>query len=270
MVKTLAIASPMDLDAVASVYLLKRAVGDEIEVKYLDHSIIENSEADYILDSPHGIARIKRFDHHDTEEYTCSAMKVVEYFNLGNAEKRLAEAVCWQDNAGWKTLNRDGMDNLLDSLLKSFMVSGFAEEKIDGLFGTIFDAMISRFKEDEKLAQEIKKKIIYRSEGNEVLAVNGDFPKDLLFQEYSPILLVKVSKWGVSVTRSAKFQEPDLNGFKEYLRELAGEGFERWFFHPQGFYFGYSMDPKKEKNEPIDPQLLSKNLLKFLKEGSKN
>jgi hypothetical protein len=269
MVKPLAIASPMDLDAIASVYLLRRAVGENIEVRYLDHRVIENSVADYILDSPHGTAKVMRFDHHDTNEYTCSAMKVVEYFGMGSAERRLASAVCWQDNAGWRMLGRDGMDNLLDSALKCLMASGMSTDEIEAVFRTVFDAMIVKFREDESLIQEVKRKIIFASEGNEVLAVNGDFPKDILFQEYSPKLLVKHSRWGVSVTRSAKLQEPDLNDFKEELKKISKKNFGRWFFHPQGFYFGYSTSPEKREKIPVDAKVLSAKLVEFLHKNSK-
>jgi hypothetical protein len=262
--KVLAIASPPDLDSVASSYLLRRALKDEVEVKYLDHSIIEKSEADYILDSPHGKARIKRFDHHDTKEQTCSAMKVVEYFNMGKAERRLAEAVCWQDNAGWMSLNRDGMDNLLDSALKSMIVSGYKSEDFDRIFKLIFDSMLTKFREDEKVIGQINEKILFRSEGNEVLTINGDFPKDVLFQQYSPKFLVKVSRWGLSVTRSARLRSPDLNDFRERLKVLIGNNIEKWFFHPQGFYLGYSIDPDRPVDLPVDPVTFSKELLSFV------
>ncbi len=263
--KVLAIASPPDLDAVASIYLLKRAVKDEVEVKYLDHSIIDTSEADYILDSPHGKVRIKRFDHHDTKDWTCSAMKVVEYFKMGNAERRLAEAVCWQDNAGWKSLGRDGTDNLLDTALKSMMVAGHKPEEFDKMFRTIFDAMLTKFEEDAKVVAQIREHTIFRSDNNEVLTVDGDFPKDVIFQEFSPQFLVKVSKWGISVTRTARLQLPDLNDFKDVVRRLDSANTDKWFFHPQGFYLGYSIDPDKKEKVPVDSIVFSKELLSFVK-----
>ncbi|MGC8562334.1 MAG: hypothetical protein ACP5UZ_04965 [Thermoplasmata archaeon] len=263
--KVLAIASPPDLDAVASVYLLRRALRDEVEVRYLDHNVIEVSEADYILDSPHGKVRIMRFDHHDTREWTCSAMKVVEYFNLGKAERRLAEAVCWQDNAGWRSLGRDGMDNLLDTALKSLMVAGYRPEQFDDIFRTIFDAMIVKFQEDEKVVSQIEENIIFRSNGNEVLTVKGDFPKDVIFQKFGPEFLVKVSKWGISVTRSAKLQAPDLSDFRDVVAAISSSGLDRWFFHPQGFYIGYSINPDNREEIPVDPEVFSKELLEFVK-----
>ncbi len=263
--KVLALASPPDLDAVASVYLLKRALKDEVEVRYIDHSIIEASEADYILDSPHGKVRIMRFDHHDTRDWTCSAMKVAEYFNMGKAEKRLAEAVCWQDNAGWRSLGRDGMDNLLDTALKSLMVAGYRPDQFEDVFKKIFDAMIVKFQEDEKVVTQIEENTIFRSEGNEVLTVNGDFPKDVIFQEFRPQFLVKVSRWGISVTRSAKLQAPDLSEFKDVIRSISSCGTDRWFFHPQGFYIGYSINPDNKEEIPVNPELFSRELLEFVK-----
>ena len=265
--KVVAIASPPDLDAVASAYLLKRAVKDVVEVKYLDHSVIETSDADYILDSPHGKARIKRFDHHDTKEWTCSAMKVVEYFNMGEAERRLAEAVCWQDNAGWRSLGRDGTDNLLDTALKALMVAGFKSQEFDEIFKTIFDSLIIKFEEDGKVIAQIKENILFRSEENEVLTVKGDFPKDVIFQEFSPKFLVKVSKWGISVTRTAKLQSPDLNDFKDEIKKIDSKGIGKWFFHPLGFYLGYSTDPSKNEKVPVDPIFFSKELLSFAKKS---
>jgi hypothetical protein len=265
MTKVLAIASPADLDAVASIYLLKRAIKEEVEVKYLDHSIIEKSEADYILDSPHGKARIMRFDHHDTKDWTCSAMKVVEYFRMGESERRLAEAVCWQDNAGWRSLGRDGMDNLLDTALKSLMVAGRKPDEFDNIFKAIFDAMLTKFEEDRKVIKRIEESIIFRSESNEVLTVDGDYPKDVIFQEFSPQFLVKVSKWGISVTRTAKLQTPDLNDFKEHIVKMDKEHIGRWFFHPQGFYLGYSTDPDRNEKLSVDPIIFSRELLSFVK-----
>ncbi|MCL4447688.1 MAG: hypothetical protein M1556_08045 [Candidatus Thermoplasmatota archaeon] len=264
MVKVLAIASPPDLDAVASVYLLRRALREEVEVKYLDHSVIDASEADYILDSPHGKVRIKRFDHHDTKEWTCSAMKVAEHFNMGRAERRLAQAVCWQDNAGWRPLGRDGTDNLLDTTLKSLMVAGYAPEEFEKIFKTIFDALITKFEEDDKVVSQIEKNTLYRSENNEVLTIEGDFPKDVIFQEFSPKFLVKVSNRGISVTRTAKLSSPDLNDFKEAVKKFDSKGIGRWFFHPQGFYLSYSADPNKNENVTVDPVFFSKELLSFV------
>lgn len=267
MTKVLAIASPPDLDAVASVYLLRRAVKDEVEAKYLDHSVIDGSEADYILDSPHGKVRIQRFDHHDTKEWSCSAIKVVEYFKMGRAERRLAEAVCWQDNAGWRSLGRDGMDNLLDTALKSLMVAGYSSEEFDRIFKSIFDAMITKFEDDGRVVSQIEKSVIFRSQSNEVLAVDGDFPKDVIFQEFSPQFLVKVSKWGISVTRTAKVESPDLNDFRERVRAMDGNHIDKWFFHPQGFYCGYSIDPDKNEKIPVDPIAFSNELLSFVLRG---
>ena len=265
MAKATAIASPADLDAVASVYLLKRAIKGDLEVKYLDHSVIDTMEADYILDSPHGKARVMRFDHHDTKEWTCSAMKVVEYFRMGEPERRLAEAVCWQDNAGWRSLGRDGMDNLLDTALKSLMVAGYKSSEFDSIFKTIFDAMITKFEEDVKVVKSIEAGMIFRSDSNEVLAVKGDFPKDVIFQEFAPQFLVKVSRWGISVTRSAKLQSPDLNDFREQVMTMDKEHINRWFFHPQGFYVGYSTDPDKNEDIPVDPLVFSREILSFVK-----
>ena len=262
--RVLAVASPADLDAVASIYLLKRALKKEVEVKYLDHGVIDTMEADYILDSPHGIAKVQRFDHHDTKAWTCSAMKVVEYFKMGNAERRLAEAVCWQDNAGWRVLGKDGMDNLLDTALKGLMVAGYKPEEFDRIFKTIFDSLITKFEEDEKVVSQIEKKILFRDDNNEVLTVDGDFPKDVLFQLYSPQFLVKISKRGLSVTRTAKLQSPDLNDFKERVKSMDGAHIDRWFFHPQGFYMGYSTDPDKNEKIPVDPVSFSKELLSFV------
>ncbi len=269
MPKTLAITSPPDLDAVASAYLLRRALREDLEVRYLDHSIIEVSEADYILDSPHGKARIMRFDHHDTKEWTCSAMKVVEYFHMGPAERRLAEAVCWQDNAGWRSLGRDGLDNTLDSALKSMMVARYSQEQFEGIFKSIFDAMITKFEEDERVISQIEKNIIFRSEGNEVLTVNGDFPKDVIFQQFSPHFLVKVSRWGISVTRIAKLRSPDLYDFKDSVKKMPGSNPDRWFFHPQGFYIGYSINPDSNERIPVDPLEFSRELLSFVKNDSR-
>lgn len=260
----LVIASPPDLDSVASIYLLRRALNQELDVKYLEHSVIENSEADYIVDSPHGIAKIKRFDHHDSKERSCSAIKVVDFFGMGNAERRLAEAVCWQDNAGWRYLEREGMDNLLDTVLKSLLVAGYHSYELDNLLKPIFDSMVKKFEEDYKIIPEIEKKVVYKSELGEILAVKGDFPKDILFQKYEPKLLVKSSKWGLSVTRSAKINEPDLNDFKSHLKDIGAKDMEKWFFHPQGFYFGYSMDPDHPVGIPVDPKKLAEELYAFI------
>ncbi len=263
MAKLLVIASPPDLDSVASIYLLRRALSEDLEVRYLEHSVIENSEADYIVDSPHGKARTKRFDHHDSTERSCSAMKVVAHFHMGDAERRFAEAVCWQDNAGWRELGKEGMDNLLDTALKSLIVAGYEPKGIEGILKPIFDSMIKKFEEDNKATKEIGKGIVYRSDGGEVLAVMGDFPKDILFQAYGPKILVRLSRWGISVTRSARYGTPDLNNFKNILKSIGARDLERWFFHPQGFYFGYSIDPDKPVDPPVDLKKLSEELYKF-------
>jgi len=265
MSKITVIASPPDLDSVASVYLLKRAIGEDIDVRYLDHLEIEKSEADYIIDSPHGRANVFRFDHHDTREKTSSAMKVVEHFGMGETERRLAEAVSWQDNAGWKSLERAGMDNLLDTLLKSLIVSGFKNEEIDEFFSIIFDALLKKFEEDERLSRLAEENILYRSDEGEVIVVEGDFPKDLLFHKFRPRILVKVSRWGISVTRSASFDSPDLNDFSNMLRSLDKKNFERWFIHPQGFFIGYSIDPNSGEQLPVDPVILGRSLYSFIK-----
>ncbi|MEM0128513.1 MAG: hypothetical protein QXO03_05485 [Thermoplasmatales archaeon] len=266
MSKFTVIASPPDLDSVASVYLLKRAIGNDVDVKYLDHAVIEKSEADYIIDSPNGLARISRFDHHETKEKTCSAMRIVEHFKMGEPERRLAEAVCWQDNAGWKDLNRDGMDNLLDTLLKSFLASGEKTEDIDIFFSRAFDVLLKKFQVDERLSRQADYNILFRSEDGSVIAVNGEFPKDLLFHKYKPRFLVKVSRFGISVTRSALYDTPDLNDFAYLLEKLDRDHFDKWFIHPQGFYIGYSIDPESSEAIPLDPVLLAKNIALFVAE----
>ncbi|MEM4379433.1 MAG: hypothetical protein QXL01_01925 [Thermoplasmatales archaeon] len=264
MTKFTVIASPPDLDSVASVYLLKRAIGDDVEVKYLDHAAIEKSEADYIIDSPNGFAKISRFDHHNTKERTCSAKRVVEHFNMGESEKRLAEAVCWQDNAGWRNLDRDGMDNLLDTLLKSFLASGAKTEEIDEFFTKVFDTLLKKFRIDEDLSKQAENSVLFRSENGGVILINGEFPKDLLFQKFKPKFLVKVSRFGVSVTRSASLDYPDLNDFADTLMSIDKDHFDRWFIHPQGFYIGYSIDPESHEPLPIDPVFLARKIEEFL------
>lgn len=266
MSKLTAIASPPDLDSIGSVYLLRRALrGVELEVKYLEHNEIERKEADYILDSPHGKARIKRFDHHGEKVHSCSAIKVVESFSLGRAEKRLAEAICWQDNAGWKSLQREGMDNLLDLVLRSFIAAGKDINEIEDIFKVIFDSMIIKFEQDYSLIEEIRGKIMYRGQDKgKVLVVSGDYPKDLIFREFEPLLLVKAEGAYVSVTRSASLNVPDLNSFKPILERNVRD-ISRWFFHPIGFYFGYSPEPGKREERQIDPVVLGKLLEDFLK-----
>ncbi len=258
------VASPPDLDSISSVYLLRRALkGKILEVRYLEHNEIENIEADYIIDSPHGRARIMRFDHHRERTQTCSAMKVVEYFKMGIPELRLAKAVCWQDNAGWKYLEREGMDNLLDIALRSLLVSGIRVSEIENIFSIIFDSMLIKFENDLKIIKELDNRIIFRSSGmNEVLVINGDFPKDVVFQEYKCILLVKFGDGYISVTRTASADKPDLNNFKDILSKYV-INIDRWFFHPMGFYFSYS-PPGPVGELPIEPELLGKLLFEFL------
>ncbi len=262
------VASPPDLDSIASVYLIRRALnGKELRVRYLEHNEIELLVADYIVDSPHGKARIMRFDHHEERGNSCSAMKVVEYFGMGESERRFAKAVCWQDNAGWKNLEREGMDNLLDNVLRSFIVYGMGINEIEDLFRIIFDSMLRKFDNDFKLLKDLEKRIIYRSsKNNEVLVINGDFPKDIVFQEYGCIFVVKTEKGYISATRSATRDKPDLNDFKIVL-EKEVNNIDRWFFHPIGFYFGYSPSPGTVENPPINPVRLGELLYEFLKRG---
>lgn len=265
------VASPPDLDSIASVYLVRRALkGKEIQVRYLEHNQIEMTEADYIIDSPHGKARIMRFDHHNEKGNSCSAMKVVEYFGMGEPEKRLAMAVCWQDNAGWKNLEREGMDNLLDNVLRSFIVYGIGINEIEDIFRIIFDAMLKKFDSDIRLLKDLEKRIIYRSsKNNEVLVINGDFPKDIVFQEYKCVFVVKTENGYISVTRSASRDKPDLNDFKGIL-EREVNNIQRWFFHPIGFYFGYSPYPGVVEDPPINPAKLGQLLYEFSKKGDAN
>lgn len=239
------IASPIDLDSLASVYLIRRTIGDQIkEIKFLQHSEIENIEADFLVDTPHGKARVYRFDHHDTKEETCSAMKVVEYFKLGEPEKRLAKAVCWQDNAGWKFLNREGLDNLLDTAIKAMEYSGKDPMDILEFFSKIFDYLLIKFKKDYEIKNEIVEKIVYKSEN--ILAVNGDYPKDLIFLEFDPNFLIKYHDYSLSITRNAKINSPSLYEFKNFLIQ-KGINVNGWFFHPQGFFVGFH---GSESNQP--------------------
>lgn len=268
MEKITVIASPPDLDSIASVYLLRRALsGKDLDVRYLEHNEIERSEADYIIDSPHGRAIIWRFDHHEERGHSCSAEKVVEYFKMGEPEKRLAEAVCWQDNAGWKDLEKEGMDNLLDNVLRSFIVYGMGISEIEDIFRVIFDAMLKKFDNDLKVLRSIESRIIYRSsEHNEVLVISGDVPKDIIFREYGCIFVVKSENGYISVTRAASRNKPDLNEFKKIL-EKEVTNIDKWFFHPIGFYFGYSPPPGTVELPPIDPARLGHLLYEFLKSG---
>ncbi len=239
------VASPVDLDSVASIYLIRKVLGDKIrEIKFLQHSEIENIEADYLVDTPHGKARIYRFDHHNTKEATCSAMKVVEYFKLGEAELRFAKAVCWQDNAGWRVLTREGMDNLLDTVIKSMECAGKTPMEILDFSSKIFDNLLIKFEKDIQLKNKIKESIKYKSE--KLLVIEGDFPKDLIFSEFDPSFLLKYHDFSFSITRNAKVIYPSLYEFKDFLRE-RGINTDGWFFHPQGFFVGFQ---GSENNKP--------------------
>lgn len=239
------VASPVDLDAVASVYLIRRVLGNQIrEIKFLQHSEIESIEADFLVDTPHGKARVHRFDHHDTKEATCSAMKVVEYFKMGEPERRLAKAVCWQDNAGWRVLSREGMDNLLDTLIKAMESAGKSPIEILEFSSIIFDNLLIKFKQDLELKNKIQDAIKYKSE--KLLVVEGDFPKDLIFSEFDPGFLLKYHEFSFSITRNAKIIYPSLYEFKDFLNK-KGINTEGWFFHPQGFFVGFQ---GTDKNRP--------------------
>lgn len=254
------IASPADLDSISSIYLIKRALGNQIkEIRFMSHSEIENIEADFLVDTPHGKARIYRFDHHDTKIETCSAMKVVEYFRMGDAEKRLAEAVCWQDNAGWRILDRKGLDNLLDTIIKSLECSGKTQQEILEFMTPIFDSLIIKFQKDIVLKEEMIKKIVYKSDN--LLAINGDYPKDLIFIEFNPKFLLKYHDFSFSITRNAKVTSPDLFKFKDFLIN-KGIQVEGWFFHPQGFYVGFQGSESKRPN--IDMEQLRELLEEYL------
>jgi len=255
------VASPIDLDSLASVYMIKRVLKDQIrEVKFLSHQEIENTEADFLVDTPHGKARVYRFDHHDTSEATCSAMKVVDYFKLGYPERRFAEAVCWQDNAGWKILTRAGMDNLLDTSIKAMEYTNKKPEEILEFFSNIFDALLLKFQRDYEILNEVEKQIKYNSQG--IMLVLGDYPKDLLFQEFNPNFLIKYHDNSFSITRNAKIDKPNLYKFKEFLKEKNVDT-NGWFFHPQGFFVGFQGN--ENKRPPVDSQQLLNLLLEFVK-----
>ena len=45
---------------------------------------------------------------------------------------------------------------------------------------------------------------------------------------------------------------------------MDGAHIDKWFFHPQGFYMGYSTNPDKSEKIPVDPVSFSKELLSFV------
>ncbi len=150
--KTIVTHMNPDLDAIASVWLLKRFGGSEFRDAKVSFVPAGATYKDMPVDGDPDIVHVDtglgKLDHHQSNEYTAAAKKVYEYLGLSQeAVKRLVDLVVAVDHAkdiAWQDAGEDKWELWLPSLISGYRL--LATEQYDRQLAFGLEAMDAAYK----------------------------------------------------------------------------------------------------------------------------
>lgn len=245
MVKKIVTHINPDLDAVASVWLIKRFLPgwEKAEVEFVPAGRVKNVDADpnvLYVDTGRG-----KLDHHQTGEYLSAARLCWEYIKEKRKGKRLSpleekaldnliEVVTQVDNArdlGWQEVNENRYQFYLHILIDSLRGLAKTDEGVINFGLEFLDAVLLSLKNKIRAEEELEKGIRFQTPwGKAVAVMSGN--KQVLWrgEAQSYVLVVKKDPETGGVQIYSRYDSRvDLTKAYNKIRKLDPDS--DWFLH---------------------------------------
>lgn len=258
--KTIVTHISPDLDAISSVWLIKRFLPEwnNATVEFVPAGeTLESKPADADSQVLHVDTGMGKFDHHQTDADTCAAKLVFQYLNEQNylkpnyveALERLTDVVNDFDHFKEVFLpdaDSDVFDFLLVSLIEGSKAQASSDTEILGLGEKLCDALLQVFFNKTNAEAEIKKGRVFQSKWGKALAIETENEEaSRLAQKQGHVLVIRKSpKKGHLRIKALPLPEINLRPVYDLLK--AKDPQATWFFHASGHMVlnGSSKNPK--------------------------
>lgn len=243
--KTIVTHLSPDLDAIASVWLIKKYLPgwDSAQIKFVPSgTTLDGQLPDSSRNIIHVDTGLGKFDHHQTNDYT-SATKLVYKYLIGNdfletkevkAVEKIVEYVNSTDHFAeifYPEPDSDRYDFMIRQLIDGLKVINREEMRLIEIVFQLLEAALIVFKNKVNAIEEIKNGFVFRSYLGKSLAIetkNEEAVKLALKKGFS---LVVRRHPEVGFTRIKTLPDKKYTLKPIYKRILAKDKKGSWFFH---------------------------------------
>lgn len=258
--KTIVTHLSPDLDAIASVWLIKKYLPDwnDAQIKFVPSG---KTLEDQIVDSDKNVIHVDtglgKFDHHQTNDYT-SATKLVYKYLLGRdyieekeikALEKIIEYVNSTDHFAevfYADPEADRYDFMIRQLVDGLKVINREETKLIEIIFLLLEAALIVFKNKVNAEEEINRGFVFKSYLGRSLAIESKNEETVKLALKKGFTLVIRRHPEVGFTRIKTIPEKKytLRPIYDKILELDKKG--SWFFHISGHMLlnGSSGNPK--------------------------
>lgn len=246
--KTIVTHLSPDLDAIASIWLIRRFLPGWSNTKL--HFVPAGTTLDCASpdDNPdiiHVDTGLGKFDHHQTDELTCAAKKVLRLVKKeGRIKKsfqeplsRIVETVNFFDHFHEVFLDEadsDVYDFLVVSVLDGLRIKFQDDSKLVEMGEKILDGLLQTFVNKTRAEEEIKKGLVFNSRWGKSIALNSENEETLKLALKKGYWLVVRKGPRKGHLRIKGLPVKKINLKKLYLTLKEKDKKASWFFHPSG------------------------------------
>lgn len=258
--KTIVTHLSPDLDAIASVWLIKKYLPNwnDAEVKFVPSgTTLDNQSPDSDKDVIHVDTGLGKFDHHQTNDYT-SATKLVYKYLMGRDyidEKeikpleKIIEYVNSTDHFAevfYSDPEADRYDFMIRQLVDGLKVINHDEAKLMEIIFLLLESALIVFKNKVNAEEEINRGFVFKSYLGRSLALESKNEEAVKLALKKGFTLVIRRHPEVGFTRIKTIPEKKYNLGPIYKKILELDKKGSWFFHISGHMLlnGSSGNPK--------------------------
>lgn len=275
-----------DMDALVSVYLVEKYFWSKnisnikiifSSLKSIDEQIKEwksNIKFDeiFVVDMPYQTEdkSIKVYDHHYKDcIYKSTAQVLYKELNLKPEYKVLVELANFTDQA--KFPPKEWVKYTIPYLLNAFKSWKSNNLTVYEGMKILFNLLVLKEQQNFGMEEQFKKLNGYIGEvgGCKIASYEGGSTdiNQWLFMEKNAHFIIFQEGFNQIVQRNSEILEPDLNEFKEYLKNKIGDKVDDYFVHPGGFIFAWGTRKQPaDKPAPINFDALVLSFKNFLLE----
>lgn len=243
--KTIVTHLSPDLDAIASVWLIKKYLSgwNSAQIKLVPSgTTLDNQLPDSNKNVIHVDTGLGKFDHHQTNDYT-SATKLVYKYLTGkdliptkeiNAIEKIVEYVNSTDHFAelfYSEPDSDRYDFMIRQLVDGLKVINREETKLIEIIFQLLDAVLVVFKNKVNAEEEIKNGFVFRSYLGKSLAIetkNEEAVKLALKKGFS-LVIRRHPEAGFTRIKTLPGKKLSLKPVYEKILKIDKKG--SWFFH---------------------------------------
>ncbi|OGK40362.1 hypothetical protein A2954_03095 [Candidatus Roizmanbacteria bacterium RIFCSPLOWO2_01_FULL_37_12] len=252
-----------DLDAITSTWLIKKFLPgwQNAEIKFVPAGLTSNNlPPDANPEIIHVDTGLGRFDHHQSNERTCSTRKVLNYLKKVNFIKTklskpleiLADFVTEDDHfleVYYPEPESDRYEFLLNNLIDGLKITLGDDKKLVEFIFTVLDGSIIKLKNKVLAEEELNKGLVFSSYLGKSFAIESGNDEVLRFGQKVGFKLVirKDTKFGNIRIKCPPDPKLDLTPIYNKIIKLDKVGF--WYLH-QSKHMLLNGSPKRPDQTP--------------------